>query len=88
MDVVRIIESSVSTTNSLPYFIATSLDSHIWFNENSGNKIGQITTAGVITEFAVPTANSGPIGIKAGPDGNLWFSEVSGNKIGKLVPQL
>ena len=41
----------------------------------SGNKIGQITTAGVITEFPIPTASSGPYGIAAGPDGNLWFTE-------------
>ena len=40
-----------------------------------GNKIGRITTAGVITEFPVPTAGSSPVGIAAGPDGNLWFTE-------------
>ena len=37
-------------------------DGNLWFVENSANKIGRITTAGVVTEFAVPTANSRPLG--------------------------
>ena len=31
-------------------------DGNLWFTEYGGNKIGRITTAGVITEFAIPTA--------------------------------
>ena len=31
-----------------------------------GNRIGRITTAGVITEFAIPTAGSGPSGSRRG----------------------
>jgi virginiamycin B lyase len=47
----------------------------LWFTETGANKIGRITTAGVITEFPIPTANSQPNGITTGPDGNLWFAE-------------
>jgi len=39
-------------------------------SEREGNKIGRITTAGVITEFPIPTPFSGPIAIAAGSDGN------------------
>src|SRR5438034_11666703 len=50
--------------------------------EDSGNKIGRITPAGVITEFPLPpnlncppNGSNSPLGITAGPDGNLWFTE-------------
>jgi virginiamycin B lyase len=43
----------------------------LWFTEDSGNKIGRITPAGVITEFSIPTPNSRPYDIATGPDGNL-----------------
>ncbi len=50
-----------------------------------GNRIGQITTAGVVTEFPLPSANSNPRTITAGPDGNLWFTEDLGNRIGRIT---
>ena len=39
------------------------------------NKLGRITTAGVITEYSVPTGGSQPLGVALGPDGNIWFTE-------------
>ena len=52
----------------------------------TGNKIGRITPAGVITEFPIlPTAGSDPWDITAGPDGNLWFTEYAGNNIGRIT---
>src|SRR5205823_3110666 len=48
------------------------------------NKIGQITTDGVITEFALSTAAANPTGIVAGRDGNLWFTESQANTIGRI----
>jgi virginiamycin B lyase len=57
----------------------------MWFTEKGGNKIGRITTAGVVTELAVPTAGSQPFGITLGLDGSLWFTEQNGNRIGKVV---
>jgi virginiamycin B lyase len=69
---------------SSPRAITKGPDGNLWFTEV--NKIGKITTSGVITEYAIPTANSGLAGITAGPDGNIWFTEPSGNKIGKISP--
>jgi streptogramin lyase len=57
----------------------------LWFTENSGNKIGRITTAGAITEYGIPTSASAPTGIAAGSDGTLWFTEAVGNKIGRIT---
>src|SRR5438105_3039930 len=51
--------------------------------DDSGKKIGRITTWGAITEFPIPTPNSLPHGIAPGPDGNLWFTEFVGDKIAR-----
>lgn len=82
---LSIIEFPIPTAGSNPYFIVTGPDGNLWFAEAGGNKIGKITTAGVITEYVVPTAGSSPVGITVGPDGNLWFTEYLGNKIGKVT---
>src|SRR5262249_47436072 len=67
--------------------ITTGPDGALWFTEANSNKIGRITTAGMITnEFPIPTAGSQPSGIVTGPDGNLWFTELSGNNIGRITP--
>src|SRR5438876_2725288 len=76
---------TIPTSNSGPEVITAGPDGNLWFTENSGNKIGRITTAGVIMEFPSPTANGWPEGITAGPDGNLWFTEEGGNKIGRIT---
>jgi hypothetical protein len=57
----------------------------MWFAEQTGNKIGRITTGGVTTEYPVPTDTAGPFGIAAGFDGALWFSETAANKIGRIT---
>jgi hypothetical protein len=62
------------TANSNPVGITAGPDGALWFTEQGTNKIGRITTAGMITEFSTLTANSGPFGITAGPDGALWFT--------------
>ncbi len=72
--------------------ITSGPDGALWFTEGGyccgdegpGNRIGRITTAGVITEFEqIPSSN--PMGIVAGSDGALWFTEQSGNRIGKIT---
>ncbi len=80
-----ITEYAVPTDSSNPHGIAVGPDGALWFTEYSGNKIGRITTGGVVTEYTVPTASSQPYGIAAGPDGALWFTEYSGNKIGRIT---
>jgi streptogramin lyase len=57
------------------YSITVGSDGMLWFVEFNSNKIGRITTDGVISEFNIPTTNSGPLSITSGPDGALWFTE-------------
>src|SRR5262249_11093464 len=64
--------------------ITAGPDGNLWFTELSGNNIGRITPAGVITEFPLQTAGVQPWGITAGPDGNIWFTEGAG-RIGKIT---
>jgi virginiamycin B lyase len=59
-------------------------DGALWFVEASGNKIGQVTNGGNISEVAIPTSNSVPFGIVTDSDGHLWFTDFSANKIGEL----
>ncbi|HVS45491.1 MAG TPA: hypothetical protein VMS32_02385 [Verrucomicrobiae bacterium] len=87
-----ITEYALPTNPSVPSQVAAGPDGNLWFTENSGDKIGKITTTGTITEYQVPSVDAGPQGIAAGPDGNLWFTESgdrftgsSQNKIGKIT---
>src|SRR5437899_2191717 len=82
----RFTEFTVPTPGGAPQGIATGADGNLWFTEYFGNKVGRITTAGMITgEFTVPTPGSQPDGITAGPDGNLWFTEYFAGKIGRIT---
>jgi virginiamycin B lyase len=72
---------------SRPLAIVAGPDGALWFTQIGANKIGRMTTDGVLTdEWTVPTPNSQPDGIAIGPDGSVWFAEVLGNKIGRLRP--
>jgi uncharacterized repeat protein (TIGR01451 family) len=60
-------------------------DGNVWFTESG--KVGNITPAGVITEYSAGGENTG---IAVGPDGNLWYSysspgHTTGNGIGKIT---
>jgi streptogramin lyase len=84
-------ETTIPTATSLPSGIAKGPDGALWFLEESGaaNKVGRITTAGVITnEFTIPTATSHPMTIVTGADGNLWFTENNNtaNKVARMTP--
>ena len=59
----------------------------LWFTEDSGDRIAQITTDGDIFEFPTLAPNARPGGLAEGPDGNVWFAELAGNKIGSLEVQ-
>ena len=75
----------IPTASTYPHGIAAGPDGKLWFAEYYSDKLGRITTAGVITEFPIPTASSLPYQITAGPDGNLWFTEGYGNMIGRIT---
>jgi virginiamycin B lyase len=80
-------EYAVPTANSLPESIELGPDGALWFTETGGNKIGRITTAGVITEYPLGGAakTGSPWDIVVGPDGAMWFTETLGNKIGRIT---
>jgi virginiamycin B lyase len=77
-------EFPIPTPGSQPEGIAAGSDGNVWFTEIQGNKIGRITTTGIITEFSVPTPMALPWVIVSRPDGTLWFTENPG-KIGKIT---
>jgi streptogramin lyase len=66
-----------------PVNMVVGPDNNLWFAETTGEKIGRITTAGVITEFPVPGAQF-LLGITGGPDGNIWFTDQFTGKIGHI----
>jgi streptogramin lyase len=66
-----------------PYNIIVGPDKNLWFTEYGGQKIGRVTTSGVITEFPIPGALQ-LVGIAAGPDGNIWFTDQLTGKIGHI----
>src|SRR5215471_7396975 len=58
--------------------IVTGPDGALWFTEGANNKVGKITTGGVINQYSDVSPNSDPNGITAGPDGTVWFTELNG----------
>src|SRR5205807_1617108 len=72
-------EYPLPTGGHEPIELTVGPDGNLWFTERSGNHIGRITPAGVITEFTVPTVGVSPWGITTGPDGNMWFTESTGS---------
>ena len=71
-----------------PRSVARAPDGSIWFTSDfTGNKIGRVSTGGIVSEFPLPRPRSAPDTIVAGPDGNMWFTERDGNRIGRITPQ-
>jgi streptogramin lyase len=56
----------IPTPDSNPFGIEPGPDGALWFTEANSDKIGRITTAGVISEFPLPIAGSYPLSIQAG----------------------
>jgi virginiamycin B lyase len=68
--------------------ITTGPDGALWFTLPRDNKIGRITTAGVLDPpggYPLPVPGSQPEAIAVGPDGNLWFTELLANGIGRIT---
>jgi streptogramin lyase len=57
-------------------------DGTIWFPYSDANRIGRITTAGVLVDpITIPNV---AWGLAIGPDGNVWFTEPNVGKIGRI----
>jgi streptogramin lyase len=85
----RVLFSSITefgglTAGSAAIGITTGPDGNLWFAEYSGDAIGRITPAGVVTEFPLHDGGN-PNYITTGPDGNLWFTEQGTDRIGQIT---
>ena len=67
-------EYPIPTISSLPTSLVNGPEGNLWFDESNAQKIGRISTSGVITEYYT---TSSPVSIVIGPDGNLWFTEIA-----------
>jgi streptogramin lyase len=81
---LQIREFVVPTAGSDPNGIAVGPDGNIWFTETSANRLGRITTNGVITEFPL-SGGQRPTGIASGPDARLWFCASGSQQIGAMT---
>jgi streptogramin lyase len=66
-------------------------DGNLWFTDSGTKAIGQITTAGVVSEYSsgfpagsVPSVSGG--GVTYGSDGNIWFADSGTKAIGVFDP--
>jgi virginiamycin B lyase len=50
----------------------------MWFTEWGGNRVGSITTDGVIKTHDLTITGAEPHGITLGPDGALWTALETG----------
>src|ERR1700716_2591335 len=78
-----------------PSGITVAPDGSLWFAQTHNNKIGRITTDGVITQVALPAASCPglasdlacePTGIAADNNRATWFTEPDANRIGRFHP--
>jgi hypothetical protein len=70
--------------------ITAGPDNSLWFTGGGGpigEFIGQITTAGVITDYPLPSMIYS-LGITAGSDGSLWFTGGAGQVVNGKAPGL
>jgi virginiamycin B lyase len=84
----QLVEYQLPTSAAHPSGIVAGPDGALWFVETAVNKIGRISTAGVVTEYSVPTTRAIDTDqgfLAVGPDGALWFNEDLVNKIGRIT---
>lgn len=77
------VDSFTDANISEPWYICEGPDGNLWFTSAANNRIGRITTAGVITTYTSASFNF-PVGICAGPDGNLWVASFGNQSIVKV----
>ena len=77
-------EYPLPSQGSDPFQIAAGPDGNLWFTELD-NRIGRITTAGVITEYTTAGVIE-PYGITSAKDGLLWFTVYGSGEIGSIDP--
>ena len=81
-------EYPIPTSDSQPFGITVGPDGNLWFTESKSDKIGRITTTGVVNgEYSIPISNrvNVPLSIITGPDNALWFTENNSSKVGRIT---
>src|SRR5206468_4107421 len=73
----------IPTAASAPSGITAGSDGALWFTER--DKIGRISTAGIVTETPLPSSGLLPLQITQGPDGNLWFTDANDSSVGTIT---
>jgi YD repeat-containing protein len=69
-----------------PFAMTLGPDGNVWFVDSHAEKVGKITTGGVVSEYQLPTGTFA-WGVAPGPDGNLWLttSKSPASKIEKMT---
>jgi virginiamycin B lyase len=66
-----------------PEGIAASPDGSVWFTQETGGNIANITNMGAVTEGKA-VKGSGPFGITVAPNGQPWYTMMPADRIGTL----
>jgi streptogramin lyase len=84
--IVRLTVAGAATEFEIPgrsLELIAAPDGNIWFSYADADRIGRLTTGGVLLEdIPVPSRVSG---LTAGPDGAVWFTERLAGKIGRIA---
>ena len=89
-----ITEFTLPRATSGPGDITAGADGALWFVELSGgmdgintngNRVGRITTDGVVTEYLMPSTSPSAVNLAVGPDRNIWYTQ--GSKLGRVTPE-
>jgi len=82
---MEITEFPVLSRESYPHGITVGGDGNLWFTETWSNRVGRITTNGVVTEFPVGGGARSLQGIAPGGDNRLWFCAYDSGQIGAIT---
>ena len=74
----------LKTPASFPYGIAIDRNGDVWFTEILGNKIGEITANGTLSEFNIPLPGGylEPSGITIDNSSRVWFTLAGIDEVG------
>jgi virginiamycin B lyase len=66
-------ETAIPTVGATPFQIVLDSRGNAWFTEFVGDKIGTVSTSGVLTETPIPIVGN-PTGIAMDSQGRIWFN--------------
>lgn len=79
------VQHKLNTPGALPFEVTIDRNQNVWFTEDEGNKIGEITSNGTLNEYPVAIAAATPAGITVSPNGTVWFTMPDANSIGSFA---